>query len=91
MDQVFHVHNGIRYSVNSVDGAERCDWYSCTYNVYNSFDEPETVEVICHCPGFDLWYVDEDSHIRVCRCGHPQDEHLDSKGSCIGVSERSYG
>lgn len=38
-----HVHNGIRYSVNS-EG--RCDWYSCTHNVYNSFDEPESVEVM---------------------------------------------
>lgn len=38
-----HVHNGIRYSVNS-EG--RCDWYSCTHNVYNSFDEPESIEVM---------------------------------------------
>lgn len=44
--QTIHVHNGIRYSVNVVSGAERCDWYLCTYNVYNSFDEPEQVIVI---------------------------------------------
>lgn len=41
--QTIHVHNGIRYNVN-VEG--RCDWYSCTHNVYNSFDEPEQVIVI---------------------------------------------
>lgn len=46
--RTIHVHNGIRYSVNLVSGAERCDWYSCTYNVYNSFDEPEQVIVIDH-------------------------------------------
>lgn len=33
-----HLHNGLRYSVNS-EG--RCDWYNCTHNVYNSFDAPE--------------------------------------------------
>lgn len=33
-----HLHNGLPYSVNS-EG--RCDWYNCTHNVYNSFDEPE--------------------------------------------------
>ena len=45
--RTFHLHNnGIRYAVRLKDGAERCDWYSCTYNVYNSFDEPEQVIVI---------------------------------------------
>lgn len=38
-----HVHNGIDYLVNS-EG--RCDWHSCTHNVYNSFDNPERVKVV---------------------------------------------
>lgn len=35
---VAHMHHDVRYSVNS-EG--RCSWYTCTNNVYNSFDKPE--------------------------------------------------
>ncbi len=38
---VAHVHNGIRYSLYDNCGATRCEWYNCTYNVYDSFDAPE--------------------------------------------------
>lgn len=41
MAVIAHLHNnGIRYSVNS-EG--RCDWYTCTHNVYDSFDDPELI------------------------------------------------
>lgn len=43
MKVTVHVHNGIDYSVNP-EG--RCDWHSCTHNVYNSFDEPEMVKEV---------------------------------------------
>lgn len=39
-----HVHHGITYRTYDNDGAIRCEWHSCTYNVYNSFDEPEEVD-----------------------------------------------
>lgn len=48
------------------------------------------LEVFCQCDSFWLWYF-TDEGIPVCHCGHPVQEHLDLKGSCIGVSEVSRG
>lgn len=38
---IAHLHNGIRYSLYDNYGATRCEWHSCTHNVYDSFDTPE--------------------------------------------------
>jgi hypothetical protein len=47
---------------------------------------PDTPTIdLCDCTGFRLWYV-EDQY-RVCYCGHPDAEHLDGHGSCIGRVE----
>lgn len=62
-----HVHNGIRYSVNS-EG--RCDWYSCTHNVYNSFDEPESVEVMRTITLNDDDMREPCEHNDLYTCGH---------------------
>lgn len=46
------------------------------------------MDTLCLCSRFELWYVDDDGPpIRVCRCGHPEVEHLDGAGSCTGVTE----
>jgi hypothetical protein len=39
----------------------------------------------CLCVGFEIWY-EEGGH-RVCRCGHPDTEHLDGERSCVGDVE----
>jgi hypothetical protein len=44
---------------------------------------------LCACPGFQLWY--EGEHEDVCRCGHPESEHLNWVGSCTGEVEVSHG
>ena len=37
----------------------------------------------CLCNKFVFWY--EGGHgVRVCRCGHPEREHVDQQGSCLG-------
>jgi hypothetical protein len=38
-----HVHHGLKYSTYDNYGATRCEWHSCTYNVYDSFDSPEEI------------------------------------------------
>lgn len=40
----------------------------------------------CWCSAFKYWYTDDDGPVlKVCRCGHTTIEHLDGKGSCLGV------
>lgn len=46
-------------------------------------DEPQTD--LCSCLKFHFWYA-EDGH-QVCRCGHPDGEHLDRVRSCVGTVE----
>lgn len=36
----------------------------------------------CDCILFELWYIEND--IRICRCGHPDREHVDTTKLCIG-------
>lgn len=43
----------------------------------------------CNCLLFDLWY--EESGFRVCKCGHPDAEHLDHARSCTGEVWLSKG
>jgi hypothetical protein len=40
-------------------------------------------ELLCDCEWFDLWY--EEDGVRVCECGHPDDEHIGGHGTCTGV------
>lgn len=36
----------------------------------------------CTCPAFVLWY--SEAEVPVCRCGHPDAEHLDDSRMCLG-------
>lgn len=39
----------------------------------------------CTCSQFVYWYTAEDgTPIRVCECGHPDHEHVDGAGMCVG-------
>jgi hypothetical protein len=48
-------------------------------------DEPRVD--LCTCDHFVLWYVqDEDGPpLPVCRCGHPDVEHIELDAMCIGT------
>jgi hypothetical protein len=45
-------------------------------------------DFLCDCAAFDFWYLDDADEdgpfIRVCRCDHPESEHLNGTGPCIG-------
>lgn len=45
-----------------------------------------SIESICDCMGFEFWYLEdsEKPKIPVCKCGHPDVEHMFYHGSCIG-------
>lgn len=45
--------------------------------------------VLCMCPRVEFWYIEGD--FVVCKCGHPDIEHIMNSGSCVGVSEVSRG
>lgn len=38
----------------------------------------------CSCECFELWYVGDDTGVRVCMCGHPDIEHVDNTKTCLG-------
>jgi hypothetical protein len=42
----------------------------------------------CECGAFVLWYVE---NLRVCTCGHPEGQHIDRTGLCMGDVKRSRG
>jgi hypothetical protein len=46
---------------------------------------PQHTETLCLCDRYQHWYTTDESAIPVCWCGHPDVEHLDSRGSCTGV------
>ena len=39
----------------------------------------------CVCLAFVLWYG--EAGVRVCRCGHPDREHIDGTATCVGDVE----
>lgn len=41
----------------------------------------------CECTEFVHWYTSEDDIWAYCHCGHPDTEHIDRRGTCIGEVE----
>lgn len=45
--------------------------------------------MLCMCPRVEFWYLEND--FIVCKCGHPEMEHIMNTGSCLGKGEVSRG
>lgn len=88
-----HLHNGLRYSVNS-EG--RCDWYNCTHNVYNSFDEPEVDYEKDALSPREIWDIHNEGFdpepqvgMMVCDCRykHQRIKAIDTDGDTVTLED----